>query len=81
MYGDKSSEYESQTSSQCLNSRFREELMRRDGDDIFKLVPSEEDDFLNSEGIHIIPHAREGEVRYFSRQSLHTLSIYIFSRY
>jgi len=63
MHADKSSEYESQTSSQCRNSRFREELMRRDGDDIFRMVSSEDDDLLNSEEIYIIPHAREGEVR------------------
>ena len=56
---------ESQTSFQNPSASFKEELMRRDADDIFARVPGNEYDLRQIEAVHIVRHAKGSEVHPF----------------
>ena len=60
---DDTASSESQSTSQCRRTNFREELLQRDADDIFAVTPSiVEADVACAKAAHIIPHARGDEV-------------------
>jgi len=63
MYDSRHSQTESQSGSQHRSSSVKEELSCRDGDDVFRMVSSLEDDLWNSQAAHIIPHARGDKIR------------------
>ena len=59
----------SKTSFQKPSASFKEELMRRDADDIFARVPGTEYDLRQNEAVHIVPHAKGSEVHPFFVQN------------